>query len=649
MPTVNKNKQISGGALFSTDSDHILTTADQIYDEQRGCYVNEYDFSGNVKSVNGELPDQNGNINIEDKIRTVNGISPDSNKNVDLTSNTLITKDSKLETQIWNFTIENNSITLDGNGKNLFDSKSSNVFCNGTALNYIYILDNHINFVFENVLYNNNLYNFVIQIYKTGTYSILYKIPVKFYLNIISDDSWEVLDYNGEDITDLFIADMFNQTYPHSINPDRIQSDIIDDIINSVYTIDTQIIFNGFVDRYKVYRISLNTLNKTFTEDYVENLEMQSNKVTQITQENKDSTVLYPSVKAVADYVKDLIPEAKSIDINSFAEFIAAVKEVQKNTVGTKYIFNILAKIDFTGQTSNLYYDENKQIILYDANLKTYYFYGYLMYVTIKGGNSSACLKTQYISSSTTVDTVTFDCYYAYFENINVAGSGVENNNNGHYLAWTRPLFKAANNFNFYFYNCKLPILGFKKPNTITPAICPFITGYTSNSSHEGTSTGYFYHTKVSFNNCLFYSGRNSQGFSEGNLCNAYIQIDCSNNNSSAYNSSSKSRTIQCMANTKNIRYKDSGDYVEDDNPEIGVPVFNIKSSSSHEIWSVASDAHAKIIADYLHYKAIVFLNDIQFDKEAYTLATNTDYSLIKYIQDLENRIKTLETRLNTN
>lgn len=33
MPTVNKNKQISGGALYSTDSDHILTTADQIYDE----------------------------------------------------------------------------------------------------------------------------------------------------------------------------------------------------------------------------------------------------------------------------------------------------------------------------------------------------------------------------------------------------------------------------------------------------------------------------------------------------------------------------------------------------------------------------------------------------------------------------------------
>lgn len=64
MPTVNKNKQISGGALFSTDSDHILTTADQIYDEQRGCYVNEYDFSGNVKSVNGELPDQNGNIKL---------------------------------------------------------------------------------------------------------------------------------------------------------------------------------------------------------------------------------------------------------------------------------------------------------------------------------------------------------------------------------------------------------------------------------------------------------------------------------------------------------------------------------------------------------------------------------------------------------
>lgn len=65
MPTVNKNKQISGGALYSTDSDHILTTADQIYDEQKGCYVSEYDFSGNIKSVNGELPDSNGNVESE--------------------------------------------------------------------------------------------------------------------------------------------------------------------------------------------------------------------------------------------------------------------------------------------------------------------------------------------------------------------------------------------------------------------------------------------------------------------------------------------------------------------------------------------------------------------------------------------------------
>ena len=62
---INKAKQLAGGALYSSDQEHVVTTADQVYDEQRQCYVNEYDFEGSVKSVNGELPDSNGNIEPE--------------------------------------------------------------------------------------------------------------------------------------------------------------------------------------------------------------------------------------------------------------------------------------------------------------------------------------------------------------------------------------------------------------------------------------------------------------------------------------------------------------------------------------------------------------------------------------------------------
>lgn len=59
---VNKNKSISGGTLYSTDTTHTLATAHDIYDEKRECYVEDYDFG--VRTINGSAPDANGNFNL---------------------------------------------------------------------------------------------------------------------------------------------------------------------------------------------------------------------------------------------------------------------------------------------------------------------------------------------------------------------------------------------------------------------------------------------------------------------------------------------------------------------------------------------------------------------------------------------------------
>lgn len=60
--SITRNKSISGGTLYSTDSDHILATAHDVFDEKRQCYVEDYDFG--VKTVNNTAPDTNGNVNI---------------------------------------------------------------------------------------------------------------------------------------------------------------------------------------------------------------------------------------------------------------------------------------------------------------------------------------------------------------------------------------------------------------------------------------------------------------------------------------------------------------------------------------------------------------------------------------------------------
>ena len=51
---------------------------------------------GSVQSVNGELPDQNGNVTVDTGVMTVNGVSPDADGEVTITagSNITITPDA---------------------------------------------------------------------------------------------------------------------------------------------------------------------------------------------------------------------------------------------------------------------------------------------------------------------------------------------------------------------------------------------------------------------------------------------------------------------------------------------------------------------------------------------------------------------------
>lgn len=121
---VTKNKSISGGTLYSTDTDHILATAHDLYDEKRECYVEDYNFG--VQTINGTAPDENGNFNIPVKgVQTVNGVAPDSEGNVN-TPNTTYTAGTNVQISASNVISATNTTYTAGEGINVSGSKISN-------------------------------------------------------------------------------------------------------------------------------------------------------------------------------------------------------------------------------------------------------------------------------------------------------------------------------------------------------------------------------------------------------------------------------------------------------------------------------------------------------------------------------------------
>lgn len=121
---VNKNKSISGGTLYSTDTTHTLATAHDIYDEKRECYVEDYNFG--VQTINGTAPDENGNFNIPAKgVQTVNGVAPDSNGNVN-TLNTTYTAGTNVQISANNVISATDTTYTAGEGINISGSKVSN-------------------------------------------------------------------------------------------------------------------------------------------------------------------------------------------------------------------------------------------------------------------------------------------------------------------------------------------------------------------------------------------------------------------------------------------------------------------------------------------------------------------------------------------
>lgn len=794
MPTINKNKQISGGALYSTDSDHILTTADQIYDEQRGCYVNEYDFSGNVKSVNNQLPDQNGNITLNDKIKTVNGFEPDSFGNIDatisiyfslnnnsieclrntkklssqselanlyneltniglnvkaqkynvvfspcsqllniyrlgdvlillfqkftdftyqkeqyiqvkltpegvlsydyitkndvrsisLSENTLIVNTNvgqeeiplPIKDDLITFSLDFNTdeLTWTGNLDDLIKKNTSNIFLNGVQVSSIRTLDvGYKNLEFKNVISNNSInqillsYTIIIQVNTYGQATVLYKFPNLFYLDLKEDFTWKI--YSEEDlttdVTDVFIEYLQNTPLDQKNISEKIF--VLDHNTLQVDNYgDNEIYLTLLGYNFKYRYIILNTVTKTYQERVTDYLELQSNKVVEITNENKNSEYLYPSVKALVDYIDSQNPLETSLVAENLEQFLIAAKTISENTSSTKrYRLKIKGVIDFSNPSDD---DKgatikwgtnpdgsNKYLTVYNEAERCWNFEGIFMYTIIQGDSSNATLKTTYIENGA-IDTVSIKSYNAVFENIIIGGSAVSDDNSGKIHSWSRPLFIGTNNIFFKFTNCKFPILGHMSNNpTDTSKHCLLIQTKTDLNSHEGVGEFKFYHTSLRFINCQWSPGRNIASKAEGNLANAQIILDFSNNNSSAYNSTTKTRNLEILANTKIPRFSESDDNINYDLSEIGIPQFYIKGNNE-EPWAVSSDAHALVKSDTnasIRYFATIQVQDVFFKQAAYTKNSdpsfNTDYQLVKYIQDLENRIKTLETRLNTN
>lgn len=784
MPTINKNKQISGGALYSTDSDHILTTADQIYDEQKGCYVNEYDFSGNVKSVNNQLPDQNGNITLEDKIKTVNGFKPDSFGNIDatisiyfslnnnsieclrntkklssqselanlyneltniglnvqaqkynivfspcsqllnsyrlgdvliflfqkftdltyqkeqyiqvkltpegvlsydyitkndvrsisLSENTLIVNTNVGQEEIplpikddlitFSLDFDTDELTWTGDLDSLLEKNTSNIFLNGEQISSIRILDSEYkNLEFKNVISNYlTSYTIVIQVNPQGQPTVLYKFPNLFYLDLKEDFTWKI--YSEEDlitdITDVFIEYLQNTPLDQiNISEKIFVSDHNTLQVDNYGNNEIYLTLLGYNFKYRY--IVLDTFTKTYQERVTDYLELQSNKVEAITEENKESTTKYPSVKALVDYIDSQNPLETALEAKNLEQFLTAARTISENTSSTKrYRLKIKGIIDFANpsdddKAATIKWKNNNAYPVYNEAEKCWNFEGIFMYTVIQGDSSNATLKTTYTENEV-IDTVSIKSYNAVFENIIIGGSAVSNDSSGKIHSWSRPLFIGTNNIVFKFTNCKFPILGHMSDNpTDTSKHCLLIQTKTDLNSHEGSEDFKFFHTSLRFINCQWSPGRNKAGKADGNLANAQIILDFSNNSSTAYNSTTKTRNLEILANTKIPRFSESDDNVTYDLPEIGIPQFYIKGNNE-ETWAVSSDAHALIKSDNnatIRYFATLQVQDVFFRQAVYTKTSdpsfNTNYQLVKYIQDLENRIKTLETRLNTN
>lgn len=786
MPTINKNKQISGGSLYSTDSDHILTTADQIYDEQKGCYVSEYDFSGNVKSVNNQLPDQNGNITLNDKIKTVNGFEPDSFGNIDatisiyfslnndsieclrnverlssqsqltnlyneltntglnvqaqkynivfypcsnllnsyrlgdvlvflfqkftdltyqkeqyiqvkltsegvlsydyitkndvrsisLSENTLIVNTNvgqeeiplPIKDDLITFSLDFNTdeLTWTGDLDDLIEKDTSNIFLNGVQVSSIHTVDSgYKNLEFKNVIPNNFInrtsYTIVIQVNPYGQPTVLYKFPNLFYLDLKEDFTWKVYSVENltTDITDVFLEYLYATTTVDQTNtPEKI---LVQG--HSVLQVDPQgshIFLTLLSYNFKYRQIILDPVTKTYEESVKEQFELQSNKVEAITEENKESTTNYPSVKALVDYIDKDKTEAV-LEATDLSTFLAAAKTISENTSSTqKYRLKIKGVIDFSNPSGNenatIKWKNNNDYSVYDEAERCWNFEGIFMYTVIQGDSSNATLKTTYIENGA-INTVSLKLFNAVFENIIIGGSPLTSPSTI-YHNWSRPLFIGTNNVYFKFTNCTFTILGHNSVDN--PNNCKLIKAIVDSNTHQGVNKFQFYHTNIIFTTCTWNSGRNvwnsnEDKMSAGNLANAEITLDFSENSIDAYKRNDLTRSLQIISNIKQIRFSDNGDNIEKDLPEIGIPRFHI-NCYNNEKWTVISDAHALITSNKpanINYYATVNINDAFFTNPVYVKTGddtfNSSYALTKYIQDLENRIKTLETRLNTN
>lgn len=733
MPTINKNKQISGGSLYSTDSDHILTTADQIYDEQKGCYVSEYDFSGNIKSVNNQFPDQNGNIKLpiyyfyknsgETVYRCLDGLT-----DADLTTQEL----QNLYSQIINYApnevnntyffnsripltvrvVGRDTVQFIGANQDLYRENALNyiqinlnasgeITGNEITLPYIKSLQiSNNNLVVETNTTTENLPLPVVQAnwaqQDSNKSDFIQNKPLQYYI-ILGDNNteWTVATYPPVDNPfQRLKMDLNTYVDSNNLNLNLQRINIGDGTGRMVHPITytyyqstyyfSLITGDNSVPSENLYYLKIKCNNQGIFQ-YVENTrlnleagnnveinngrinvdlnstEIKSNKVEAITEENKESTTNYPSVKALVNYIDKDKTEAV-LEATDLSTFLAAAKIISENTSSTqRYRLKIKGVIDFSNpsaedKAATIKWQRNNNYGVYNEAERCWNFEGIFMYTIIQGDSSNTTLKTTYIENGA-INTVSLKLFNAVFENIIIGGSPLTGPSTI-YHNWSRPLFIGTNNVYFKFTNCTFTILGH---NSIDyPNNCKLIKAISDNNTHQGVNKFQFYHTNIIFITCTWNSGRNvwdnnENKMSGGNLTNAEITLDFSEDSIDAYKRNDLTRSLQIISNIKQIRFSGNDDNIEKDLPEIGIPRFHI-NCYNNEKWSVISDVHALITSNKpanINYYATVNINDAFFTNPVYVKTGddtfNSSYALTKYIQDLENRIKTLETRLNTN